>query len=357
MSALFSLVRGHFANLFFGGLSTVVLALVIAVPSVHYFLEKQYLAGILATLSEVTANQIMERVIAPNPTYWIYEESRLQTLLHPQMRGISICQCVNADADRLILAVGDRPAPPALRQRTALLDAGVVVGYLNTSVSLRPLLWRNLTLALIAGAVGALAVAFFSYFPLRRLRQAEQTVCFLAEHDALTGLLNRYALEPVFEQEVKRATRYGLRLSMLLFDIDHFKIINDVHGHCAGDRVLRRLAELVAGTIRSSDYLVRWGGEEFLLLLTHTDQAEARELAEKLRDLVAREDFSLGEPVTISLGLSTYRSGMSLHAYVERADQAMYRAKNAGRNCWIDAEAGDRATDERQDGMNALEPD
>ena len=119
------------------------------------------------------------------------------------------------------------------------------------------------------------------------------------------------------------------------------KTINDVHGHHKGDRVLRQLSRLVAQNIRASDWLVRWGGEEFLIILAHTDLNMTRKLAEKLRHFVECTDFGLGTPVTISLGICSCPPQASLQDCVRQADEALYRAKNAGRNQWAEAVADD----------------
>ncbi|UUY06761.1 GGDEF domain-containing protein [Pseudomonas sp. J452] len=154
----------------------------------------------------------------------------------------------------------------------------------------------------------------------------------LANTDRLTGLWNRLKFEEVAHQEVSRAERYGYPLSLVFFDLDHFKDINDQHGHEVGDQVLCRLAQLVSGHLRESDSLCRWGGEEFLILMPHTDKQQAEQLAEKLRELVARATLLEQQPISASFGIAQLASGELLRDLVRNADAALYRAKQLGRN-------------------------
>ncbi|WP_416138755.1 diguanylate cyclase [Halomonas sp. HK25] len=154
----------------------------------------------------------------------------------------------------------------------------------------------------------------------------------LAYSDHLTGVWNRYRIEQAIDAELCAAERYTRPCSLLLFDIDHFKHFNDTHGHAAGDKVLVAVTRAVQVELREADNMGRWGGEEFIVLATSTDQDGARVLAERLRRRVAA--LSLGElgGVTISLGVTAAQPGDDRRRLVARADQAMYRAKAAGRN-------------------------
>lgn len=117
-----------------------------------------------------------------------------------------------------------------------------------------------------------------------------------------------------------------------MFDIDHFKAVNDTHGHDVGDRVLQTVTRCVADTIRETDQLARWGGEEFMVLLPQTRLPAALELAERLRAAVAGHPFPPVEEITISLGTSQWRPGMSRNALLKETDDALYEAKRQGRN-------------------------
>ena len=155
----------------------------------------------------------------------------------------------------------------------------------------------------------------------------------LARHDGLTGLLNRREVMSGCQLECERSRRHGLPLSVLSFDLDDFKRINDHHGHAAGDQVLRDVAQLCRRSLRRGDLAGRLGGEEFLLVLPHTDSAAALRLAERLRCQLQAEVRAAGRaPVTASLGVATLRDGQSADELLLAADQALYRAKHGGRN-------------------------
>jgi diguanylate cyclase (GGDEF)-like protein/hemerythrin-like metal-binding protein/PAS domain S-box-containing protein len=165
-----------------------------------------------------------------------------------------------------------------------------------------------------------------------RLRQEVSSLEQLASTDPLTEAWNRRHFEDSVAGEIHRAQRYGHPLSLLLLDIDHFKRINDAHGHREGDRVLRGVADCVRAAIRVSDSLTRWGGEEFLVLMPNTGLASAATLAERIREAVATWTFQGLPPVTVSLGLAEFLPTESREAWIERTDRAMYRAKQGGRN-------------------------
>jgi diguanylate cyclase (GGDEF)-like protein len=170
-----------------------------------------------------------------------------------------------------------------------------------------------------------------------------------ATFDRLTGVANRQSLLAALFAETERASRYGRPLSVAFVDIDHFKTINDTYGHAVGDIVLRGVAQALAANLRSSDMIGRYGGEEFMLILTETDIEEGAVLTEKLRILVQRQRFAIeGAPeitVTISIGIAG-GSGAKLRmdTLVRDADAAMYSAKSLGRNqTYVFAEPDDDA--------------
>ncbi|MBI4843708.1 MAG: diguanylate cyclase [Nitrospirae bacterium] len=148
-----------------------------------------------------------------------------------------------------------------------------------------------------------------------------------ALHDPLTGLANRRQMYLVFEKNIALAKRTGRPLSLIMLDIDYFKKYNDAHGHSAGDDLLVRLAGLINKEIREADLAVRYGGEEFLILLYDADLKEAFEIAERMRRAVENNT-----EVTISLGVALYLEGMKEDEFVNEADNALYQAKKKGRN-------------------------
>jgi len=160
---------------------------------------------------------------------------------------------------------------------------------------------------------------------LRRLRDQAQT-------DKLTELLNREAGERELERHVTHAAREGEDLSVVLLDVDHFKRINDDHGHSTGDEVLERIGRLINQRLNRQDIGMRWGGEEFLLILLETNLEGARQAAERFRRLVEGSRFVDDLGVTASFGVAQLRSGDTLQQLFDRADAALYQAKEAGRN-------------------------
>ncbi|MEI2781052.1 MAG: diguanylate cyclase [Candidatus Competibacter sp.] len=158
----------------------------------------------------------------------------------------------------------------------------------------------------------------------------------LATTDSLTGLANRRRLFDCLEQEVYRAQRYGTALSLVMFDIDHFKRINDSWGHATGDWVLCRIARETHQLLRKTDQAGRYGGEEFVVLLPETDLSEALLLAQRLSrrisDTVITPEHDAPMPVTVSVGVAALASDETGEELIHRADQALYRAKQNGRN-------------------------
>jgi diguanylate cyclase len=153
--------------------------------------------------------------------------------------------------------------------------------------------------------------------------------------DALTRTLNRRFLPSILSRETKFASQHGLGLAALFIDVDHFKKINDTYGHHAGDVVLRRVAELISECIRSTDFLFRYGGEEFLVLLVESDPQTSVSTAERIRTVIAEEAFVVGETtisVTVSSGVAVHDGHPDPEHMIKRADDALYRAKRNGRN-------------------------
>lgn len=164
------------------------------------------------------------------------------------------------------------------------------------------------------------------------LRKQQDELVRLANTDPLTGVWNRLKFEGEAKHEVARAERYDLSLSLIFLDLDHFKEVNDRYGHAMGDAILREMCERVKDSLRDSDHLCRWGGEEFLILVPHADLDRATLLAEKLRHAVADVPAAHGQPMSVSLGVVSRESGDTLEDLVRKADVALYRAKSRGRN-------------------------
>lgn len=157
-----------------------------------------------------------------------------------------------------------------------------------------------------------------------------------AQTDALTGVMNRGGLMTSLAKEIERAERYQHQLSLLMVDLDHFKEVNDQHGHLYGDTVLIEAASILSKACRSTDLVGRYGGEEFLLLLPETNTEEARQLAERIRrdieqHLFCQED-GFGISLTCSIGVTEFQQNQTQSSLLQHVDRMLYSAKDAGRN-------------------------
>ena len=207
------------------------------------------------------------------------------------------------------------------------LGYAAVTDTLTTSFVQDPfqILFYLLSMVFVFALALALALLMF--------RGKEVELQWLVMHDPLTGLFNRRSLEEHAAREIAHCRRHGVPLSAIVFDIDHFKRINDTRGHLAGDEVIRAVARRVAMELRASDIAFRLGGEEFLLLLPSTAANGAATLAERLRAGLASTPLeALGAPVTASFGVAELGPGETWNDALRRADQAMYRAKREGRD-------------------------
>jgi diguanylate cyclase (GGDEF)-like protein len=199
-----------------------------------------------------------------------------------------------------------------------------------------PTFGRSLTIAIAAPTLVSAPIGGYIVHLLREVDRARQLAQALAWHDPLTGRLNRRRMIELGERELAIARRAGRPVTAALIDIDDFKRINDQHGHAGGDAVLRAVAVAVAAQLRSTDFVARWGGEEFALILPDTDIEQAGPVAERVRAAVEALALPLGEALvqrcTISIGLSQALAEERFDPWIDRADRAMYRAKAAGKN-------------------------
>ncbi|MBY6064008.1 GGDEF domain-containing protein [Pseudidiomarina sediminum] len=164
------------------------------------------------------------------------------------------------------------------------------------------------------------------------LEKHNQKLEYIATTDPLTSLANRAKLDRALGNALRMRRQNDESFCLILGDIDHFKTINDVHGHPIGDVILIEMAQLLRNSVRSSDLIGRWGGEEFLLVLPNTDCDQAKMLAEKLRNTIAAFKFRNGIHITSSFGVACVRSDDDATSLMQRVDQALYAAKTSGRN-------------------------
>ncbi|WP_439887894.1 diguanylate cyclase [Pseudomonas sp. MBLB4123] len=292
--------------------------------------------------------QLIHRRYAPGKTleHLRFEAQELKKLIMPEL-----VQLGHMNPGRW-QTIADSYVELGMAKDTSNLGGFVYLGQAQTDHRLLYQVVGGATLALLL--LGAVALRFAHLTKRLRLeiaarRQAEQELRnsnlkleHLASTDRLTGLWTRLRLEEVAQNEIKRAERYALPLCLIFFDIDRFKAINDQHGHEVGDQVLREVAHRIKAQLRDSDCLCRWGGEEFIILMPHADLEHAVVMAEKLRILVAGNPVA-GSPVadapvtgqigvTASFGVAQWQSGQNLREWVQCADQALYLAKQSGRN-------------------------
>jgi diguanylate cyclase (GGDEF)-like protein len=226
-----------------------------------------------------------------------------------------------------VFASGERfPITPASVVAIALGSHGRVVGALTV--------WSAQEIS--QAAISDLeTIAPYAASQLEHARQLGR-MRELAERDALTGLYNRRAFDQHLDGEIARFDRYRRPFAVVMFDIDHFKKVNDTHGHDAGDEVLRKVGQIIASSLRDVDTAARYGGEEFTTLLPETDKLQAVELAERIRRRVETAELTwqgVTIPLTISAGVAAIpERGVAPADVVNAADQLLYEAKRSGRN-------------------------
>lgn len=201
---------------------------------------------------------------------------------------------------------------------------------LDTAAALDTGTWLQVCLAYLTAA--GLAVSY--EYGQRQLRNRLHA---LADHDALTGLLNRRGMEKRLSELESFLHRNQVPVTLALLDIDHFKQVNDAHGHDVGDAVLRELASELKRVFRTSDYIARWGGEEFLIALTNTHLEAGTAVLERLRTEIAGSSAFSVPAITLSMGAAQWQAGIDLNTALKQADQALYGAKDQGRNQLVPA--------------------
>ena len=166
---------------------------------------------------------------------------------------------------------------------------------------------------------------------LRSMKKETERINAMAHYDALTGVLNRRGAEVLLDTVLMDAQTNNRSFSVLMLDIDHFKQVNDTHGHQAGDELLKAFSAHISAQLREDDLLARWGGEEFLIIAPNTDQNNRHLILKRLESSVKGDSFFI-PGVTFSAGFTTYHPGDTRQALIKRADTALYKAKAAGRN-------------------------
>ena len=212
-----------------------------------------------------------------------------------------------------------------------LRSALVITGCLITTISW--LIFDKNNLPLTATIIITMLVTYSCiFFIFKSYREIENKLKQQVYLDALTGAGNRLAFDKEIEKAMGMSQRGKQNTSLLFFDLDDFKSINDNFGHGVGDRVLIETVMLVSNEIRTSDGLFRYGGEEFAVLLAATDVNDAVDVAEKVRLAIANHDFDIERPVTISIGVAQCRATESINSWIMAADALLYQSKSKGKN-------------------------
>jgi diguanylate cyclase (GGDEF)-like protein len=263
-------------------------------------------------------------------SWWIDEHPMTLDLLAPDFRNVTV----------LSIATGAKLDEGMHRIRVDRIELhGKLVSASTFRLAIIALWMLAMFAYLVADGVmtrRALTLSAASQHSLQRLNESlrleTRSLARMARTDPLTGVLNRKGLA----DELLRLARQGgdalFPLTLMFIDIDHFKRVNDVHGHDVGDQVIKSLAALVRSAVQREDLFARWGGEEFLLVFRNMTALEARGIAERLRERISIHDWPEGLQVTCSFGVAEWRGGEDMSEGVKRADEAMYRAKQNGRD-------------------------
>jgi len=171
-----------------------------------------------------------------------------------------------------------------------------------------------------------------SFFNVSRVMAEKEAIMLVAQKDDLTQIYNRTMFNTLLSRALRRVQVYNEPFTLILFDIDHFKQVNDNYGHNIGDQVLIHLSSLVKSELRHQDSFARWGGEEFIILSESSTQEDAYELASRLREIIEAYPFEVVGKITCSFGVSQYAEDDTLNSLLKRVDDALYQAKDNGRN-------------------------
>lgn len=221
----------------------------------------------------------------------------------------------------------------ALRQATLTASTSVLLLLAVTlGSSLEPGVQRLHLVWVLASFSFGLLSAFVLEKAHKTMFLNQSRLALSASIDGLTGLWNRARIDQFFAEEIERSTRYRTPFSLILIDIDHFKSVNDTHGHTVGDVVLRQFASLLRNNVRAVDKVGRLGGEEFLIVLPAVDEQQAQAAARTLQQRINSFDFDTVCRRTASFGVTQFLADESLHSMLERVDRALYKAKENGRN-------------------------
>jgi diguanylate cyclase (GGDEF)-like protein len=316
-------------------------AIAVALPTAWFFAAKAGLRGEVEIRAQLYATQVGEAA-RQDPALW---NALAGDATAPVTTGIEVRDAAGVAERQRIYSIAGRmlvdsaiatPSWPFVVARRALTDGATQLGEAEVARSLRPALETTAVIAGAAGCLGLLMFLLLRIAPLRLLKAAVEHASFLSAHDMLTGLPNRRLFQVLLEQALKRAQRDRTQIGVFYLDLDHFKQINDLLGHPAGDATLRMVTQRLRNRLRASDTLARLGGDEFAVIqpmLRRSEDADA--LARALLETVVQPFEYDGQLlyVGLSIGLSLSEPGARCDPdqLMRQADMALYQAKNEGR--------------------------
>ena len=232
---------------------------------------------------------------------------------------------INLESDIQWLSVASHQIVDAMKNKDKIERMEIAIGNIEGKR-------LSFLLSTIRGDYKNQSVILIGLYDITLQKKLEDDIKQMALKDELTGLYNRHYLDEKIKEELERSTRYSIPLSVAMLDLDHFKVINDNFGHPIGDDVLQNTAQIMSAHIRASDLLFRFGGEEFLILMPHTDLAGANVTAENIRKAIEQQTHPLVGKYTVSIGVAQRKPQEDYADLYRRVDEALYHAKKAGRN-------------------------
>lgn len=313
---------------------SIAATIIVFPPVLHFYYGTQFENGVAESEAQLRARSISQ-LVGRNPKLWEFETLRIHELIEIKAPGQKIV-VENAEGEPVAQSGPDQVPFPFVIRSHAIHDAGRDVGQITVTHSVAGTARTSAIILLLSTIVGLIAFFFLRTFPLTLLRRASERASFLASHDSLTKLPNRALFNESLLQSIAEADRQNSSLAVICLDLDHFKEVNDILGHSAGDDLLRQVTERMRSSMRSSDILARLGGDEFAIIQQHVEQpAGSSALAERLIEAIAKpfdldgSEVFVGTSIGISiLGDSDERDGQVM---LRHADLAMYRAKSDGR--------------------------
>lgn len=260
-----------------------------------YITHKTKAASLILTVFALAGMTVVVHLKGPSVVFWAYPTMVAVYFILPPRMAIKLT---------LLAAVAMAPALFDKMEFTAFITVGITLVVNNV----------------------------FAFLFAKRMQRQQSQLTQLIRLDPLTGVGNRRALNDKLDDIIAINNRQQQLVSLLVLDVDYFKRINDNYGHTVGDQVLIKLTEIINARIRETDYLYRFGGEEFVVVLTGTDEKIALKISEQLRKLVEEADILEGMTVTASIGVAEIIKGDNVDSWIDRGDRAMYHAKETGRN-------------------------